>query len=125
MLDYVWLDTHVHILTLPLLAFSLRSFFYQTPVWTSWDLFRHVAHGILAGLEHIHALGVAHRDICPGNIMIDWEGGVKLVDFGISWDTSAAHLVLAEDEDDEWEESKTDMCCDVGTGYVIWTCKLM
>ena len=44
------------------------------------------------GLEFAHALtradgqpaGVVHRDVTPPNIMVDWNGTVKIVDFGIA-----------------------------------------
>jgi serine/threonine-protein kinase len=41
----------------------------------------------LAGLGHAHALGVLHRDIKPGNLLIDDEERAVLSDFGIAEDT--------------------------------------
>lgn len=38
----------------------------------------------LAGLEHAHRLNVIHRDVKPANILVAYNGAVKLMDFGIA-----------------------------------------
>jgi eukaryotic-like serine/threonine-protein kinase len=35
-------------------------------------------------LDYLHSQGYLHRDICPRNIMINNEGVVKLIDFGLA-----------------------------------------
>jgi serine/threonine protein kinase len=39
---------------------------------------------VLSVLEAAHAIGVVHRDVKPGNILITTHGQVKLADFGIA-----------------------------------------
>jgi serine/threonine-protein kinase len=41
-----------------------------------------VAIEVLTGLEHVHSLGLVHRDISPTNVMVGFDGSVKLIDFG-------------------------------------------
>jgi tetratricopeptide (TPR) repeat protein/TolB-like protein/predicted Ser/Thr protein kinase len=43
-----------------------------------------IARQISEGLAEAHRLGVYHRDLKPQNIMIDREGNVRIMDFGIA-----------------------------------------
>jgi serine/threonine protein kinase/tetratricopeptide (TPR) repeat protein len=43
-----------------------------------------IANQICEGLAEAHSLGVIHRDLKSNNIMIDKEGNVRIMDFGIA-----------------------------------------
>jgi eukaryotic-like serine/threonine-protein kinase len=57
-----------------------------------WQTTLPVALQILEGLEYAHCHGVLHCDVKPANIMIDNEGAVKVMDFGIAYALGAAGL---------------------------------
>jgi serine/threonine protein kinase len=44
----------------------------------------HYIHQAALGLEHAHAAGLVHRDIKPGNILVDRSGVVKILDMGLA-----------------------------------------
>ena len=51
-----------------------------------------IAHQIAMGLEAAHEKGIVHRDIKPGNVMIDEKGHVTVMDFGLALLTEGSKL---------------------------------
>ncbi|MBL9079474.1 MAG: protein kinase [Planctomycetes bacterium] len=65
-----------------------------------WGMFaeeyvRRVARQVAQALDHAYQRGVIHRDIKPGNILIDERGEVKLTDMGLA--KGPADLTLTRD----------------------------
>jgi serine/threonine protein kinase len=55
----------------------------------------HIIAQICDVLEYVHNHQVVHRDLKPENIMIDEQGRVKLIDFGIAANAGARRLTFA------------------------------
>ena len=54
-----------------------------------------VATDVAAALSAAHAAGIVHRDVTPGNILLDPNDGARLTDFGIALGGEGASAVTA------------------------------
>uniref|UniRef100_A0A8C5Q948 Protein kinase domain-containing protein n=1 Tax=Leptobrachium leishanense TaxID=445787 RepID=A0A8C5Q948_9ANUR len=48
------------------------------------DESRFVAAELICGIQFLHMNGIIHRDLKPANILLDKEGHVKIIDFGLA-----------------------------------------
>ena len=73
---------------------SVRDRIKKHGVWSVGESLRMIAQVGLA-MRHIHKEGLIHRDVKPSNIMVDGNGLVKLMDFGLARDSRRGTMTQA------------------------------
>jgi len=68
----------------------------QGGVLSGSEEFKKIFFPLMAGLELLHAQGIIHRDIKPGNIMVKPEGSPVLLDFGAATQVQSKTITITQ-----------------------------
>ena len=64
-------------------GFSIAANLAKGERFTVWDMLD-ISRQVCNGLDHAHNHGVVHRRLHPANVLIQWDGTVKILGFGIT-----------------------------------------
>ncbi|HXE92024.1 MAG TPA: serine/threonine-protein kinase [Terriglobales bacterium] len=61
----------------------------------TWSEVTDLSRQVCSGLDHAHSKGVIHPELRPGNIVLEWDGTAKIMDFGFPRRHSGSELTEA------------------------------
>ncbi|CAZ83114.1 unnamed protein product [Tuber melanosporum] len=96
LLEKFTLPTSQFVMVFPFYNYSLDTLL-KSNAKIAGDQMADIFQDVLCGLEHIHSLGIIHRDVKPSNILLmGADGPAVLADFGIAWSSNDPESEPAE-----------------------------
>lgn len=91
------IDDHTYLVMPYYSKGSLASYIERGVTFSAEEIRKLILPSVIRGLKAIHDLGIIHKDLKPGNMMIaDDESHIVLIDFGISSVTDGNTMVVTQ-----------------------------
>jgi tRNA A-37 threonylcarbamoyl transferase component Bud32 len=86
-------STHLYMVMEYLPGGDLMGLLMKKDTFTETETIFYVAE-ISKAIASVHALGYIHRDLKPDNILLDWNGHIKLIDLGLCKKVEFEHEIV-------------------------------
>ncbi|XP_008792811.1 mitogen-activated protein kinase 3-like isoform X2 [Phoenix dactylifera] len=87
------------------------------------DHFQYFLFQLLRGLKYIHSANILHRDLKPGNLLVNSNCDLKICDFGLARTSKGENQFMTEYVVTRWYRApELLLCCDnYGTSIDVWS----
>jgi serine/threonine protein kinase len=102
---------------------SLSSVLISSPDWWTATTKSMVIVGIVIGMRYVHSRGIIHREVKPGNILLDNERhGVHICDFGSSrlCSVDSTYILTASGEGPLMQMVSVLRCLNAPDNVTMW-----
>ncbi|XP_012478103.1 mitogen-activated protein kinase homolog NTF3 [Gossypium raimondii] len=95
----------------------------KSPQALSNDHCQYFLFQLLRGLKYLHSANILHRDLKPGNLLINANCDLKICDFGLARTSNAKGQFMTEYVVTRWYRApELLLCCDnYGTSIDVWS----
>ena len=78
-------ESGIYLVSEYLEGITLHALCEKGTAFSNWDLID-TTRQVCSALDHAHARGLTHRNLHPGNILREWDGNIKVMDYGLPVD---------------------------------------
>lgn len=95
----------------------------KSPQPLSNDHCKYFIYQLLCGLQYLHSANILHRDLKPGNLLVNANCDLKICDFGLARTSMGRDQFMTEYVVTRWYRApELLLCCDnYGTSIDVWS----
>ncbi|XP_022943074.1 mitogen-activated protein kinase homolog NTF3-like [Cucurbita moschata] len=83
---------------------------------------KYLMYQLLSGLQYLHSTNILHRDLKPGNLLVNANCDMKICDFGLARTSKDKDQVMTEYVVTRWYRApELLLSCDYGTSIDVWS----